>query len=488
MVTFDRREALMKSVEISPHKLTPYTNYKETDFAWIRTIPRHWFFIRLDRLFYLRNEPPSKHDQRVTAYLDGRVTLRSNVIGQKIKGVIKESGWQRIFPGDLAISGMNAHIGGIGVSDSKGKCSPIYLVLIPKHNTNVYYISRVLRYAAHCGALKILVNTIRFNSADFKRDDLKSIKIWCPPLEEQQAIVRYLDYADRRIQRYIRAKQKLIKLLEEQKQAIIHQAVTRGLDPTVRMKPSGVEWLGEIPEHWEVRPLKRWVKINSETLGETTDQDFEFDYIDISSVKTGTLKHPPTKMKFRNAPSRARRILHYGDTIISTVRTYLKAIWYVNQYSKNYVASTGFAVLRPDNNMEPELISYVLQSPYFINKVSAYSTGTAYPAISENILGGFLIAFPPTKEEQIMLVNSIKSKTTNLEKTIISTLKEISLIKEYRTRLIADVVTGKLDVRAAAARLPDESEALTLDEEDDALAEDADLIEDLEAAGEEGEG
>ena len=247
--------------------LKPYPAMKDSGVPWLGEVPGHWGLQRLDRLFELRTEVPIDGDERVTGYLDGRVTLRSNVASQKIKGVVKEAGWQRVHPGDFAISGMNAHLGGMGVSDALGKCSPIYLVLKPKRHTNAVFVSHAVRRAAHSGALKALVNTIRFNSADFKRDDLKLILVPLPTGTEQAAIVRFLDYADQRVRRYIRAKQKLIKLLEEQKQAIIHRAVTRGFNPSVRLKPSGIPWLGDIPQHWEVERTKNIFRLRTEKSG-----------------------------------------------------------------------------------------------------------------------------------------------------------------------------------------------------------------------------
>jgi predicted RNase H-like HicB family nuclease len=133
--------------------LKPYPTYKNSGLSWVGDVPAHWSLQRLDRLFTLRREEPLDGDQRVTGYLDGRVTLRSNVVGQKIKGVVKEAGWQRIHPGDFAISGMNAHLGGLGVSDSLEKCSPIYLVLRPKENANANFVSHAVRRGAHSGAL-----------------------------------------------------------------------------------------------------------------------------------------------------------------------------------------------------------------------------------------------------------------------------------------------------------------------------------------------
>jgi type I restriction enzyme S subunit len=142
-----------------------------------------------------------------------------------------------------------------------GKCSPIYLVLTPKPGTNAHFVSHAVRHIAHTGALKSFVNTIRFNSADFKRDALKLFRVLLPDEDEQAAIVRFLDHANGRIERFIRAKRKVIALLNEHKQAIIHRAVTRGLDPNVPLKPSGIPWLGGIPEHWEVRRARQVSRI-----------------------------------------------------------------------------------------------------------------------------------------------------------------------------------------------------------------------------------
>jgi type I restriction enzyme S subunit len=213
------------------------------------------------------------------------------------------------------------------------------------------------------------------------------------------------------------------------------------------LKPSGIDWLGEMPEHWLIKPLKRWVRINSRTLREKTDPDFEFRYVDIGSVKTGRLAKELDRLRFEAAPSRARRVLCSGDTIISTVRTYLKAIWYVDQEVDDLIASTGFSVLTPGSNVEPEYLSYVIQSSAFVNRVTANSIGIAYPAIAESVLGRFHVAMPSTLTEQQAIVAYIKSESAPLDLAVEQMMAEIRLIREYRDRLIADVVTGQVDVR-----------------------------------------
>ncbi|MCL6505470.1 MAG: restriction endonuclease subunit S [Bryobacteraceae bacterium] len=285
------------------------------------------------------------------------------------------------------------------------------------------------------------------NLAATNRSTLGRLPLFLPPRPEQDQIVAYLRAQDAHIARFIKAKRELIKLLTEQKLRIIDQAVTRGLNPNVRLKDSGVEWLGEVPEHWEVKPLKRWVRVNARTLSQKTSPDFEFRYVDIGSVQTGRLVKEPERIRFEVAPSRARRVLRRGDTIISTVRTYLKAIWYVSEDADDLIASTGFAVLTPGTGVEPEYLGYVIQSSPFVNRVTANSIGIAYPAIAETVLGRFPVALPPTVDEQQVIVTRIKTESAPLDEAISRTEEEIKLIREYRDRLIADVVTGQIDVR-----------------------------------------
>lgn len=160
----------------------------------------------------------------------------------------------------------------------------------------------------------------------FRMEDFYSMKFFEPPLQEQTQIAQFLDYETAKIDLLIEKQQKLIELLKEKRQAVISHAVTKGLDPDVEMKDSGVEWLGEVPAHWEVKPLKFVATINDEALPENTNPNFEFNYIDIGSVSATNGVTNTELLLFASAPSRARRKVRKGDIIISTVRTYLEAI------------------------------------------------------------------------------------------------------------------------------------------------------------------
>ena len=244
--------------------LKPYRTCKPSGVEWLGAVPEHWEMGRGKWLFRKMDRPIQDADEVVTCFRDGVVTLRKNRRVHGFTESLKEIGYQGIRRGDLVIHGMDAFAGAIGVADSDGKGTPVYSVCEPRPTANARYYAYTLREMARSQWIQALAKGIRERSTDFRFDGFGSQSVPLPPLPEQAAIVRFLDHADRRIRRYIRAKQKLITLLEEQKQAIIHQAVTGQVDvrtgqPYPAYKPSGVEWLGDVPEHWEMVPFKRRV-------------------------------------------------------------------------------------------------------------------------------------------------------------------------------------------------------------------------------------
>ena len=403
----------------------------------------------------------------------------SKDLGRKSLQSENYAGGKLVAEHDLVLNRLKAHLGVFARAKQAGVVSPDYTVFRPKGDASVRYCESLFKTPMYVGEFRRRTKGIVEGFWRLYTDDFYNVTALLPPPEEQVQIVAYLRAQDAHIARFIKTKRDLIKLLTEQKLRIIDHAVTRGLDSSVALKPSGIEWLGEVPEHWEVKPLKRWVRLNASTLGEKTDPDFEFRYVDIGSVQTGRLVKEPERIRFEAAPSRARRVLRRGDTIISTVRTYLKAIWYVGEDADDLIASTGFAVLTPGSGVEPEYLGYVIQSSPFVNRVTANSIGIAYPAIAETVLGRFPVALPPTVNEQQAIVARIKTESAPLDDAIARTEEEIKLIREYRDRLIADVVTGQVDVRswqpgpddvvddAALAALGNENEDVTEEEDGD---------------------
>jgi type I restriction enzyme, S subunit len=214
-----------------------------------------------------------------------------------------------------------------------------------------------------------------------------------------------------------------------------------------KTKPSGVEWLGDVPEHWEVKPLKAVASFNDEVLSESFGADEEIEYVDIGSVSlAGGIERMET-MQYRNAPSRARRKVRDGDVIASTVRTYLKAIAPVIDPPDNMIVSTGFTVIRPGLGLVPHFAKFALQTNFFVDAVISLSTGVSYPAINASEMAGIAITVPPLSE-QTQIAAFLDRETAKIDALVAEQRRLIDLLQERRAALISAAVTGQIDVRS----------------------------------------
>jgi type I restriction enzyme S subunit len=290
-----------------------------------------------------------------------------------------------------------------------------------------------------------------------------------PPLPEQTAIVKFLDYMDRRVRRYIRARQKLIKLLEEYRQALIHQAVTGKIDvrtgqPYPAYKPSGVEWLGDVPAHWEVRRLKAIVDHINEQTNTKNDEDI---YLALEHVEswTGRILVPPEEAQFDSQVKRFRA----NDVLFGKLRPYLAKVVCARQSG---VCVGEFLVLRAKPVLIPRYLEMVLRSAIAISFINSSTYGAKMPRADWAFVGAMRFPLPPLSEQNA-IVEYLDDQTTRTDNAIAAARREIELLREYRERLIADVVTGKLDVRDVAAQVPKERD----EEEPESYGEDLDLEE-----------
>ncbi len=442
-----------------PSNLKPYPTYKPSGVEWLGDVPAHW---EVRRLKWVASLNPSKTEARTFLTADTPVTFlpmeRVGTDGEIDEKVVSASGVWNGFTyfrrDDVLVAKITPCF-----ENGKGACldalsteigfgSTEFHVLRAGSSISPQFLYRLTTLAQfrHSGAEEM---TGAAGQQRVPQAFVANYPLPIPPLAEQAAIVRYLDHTDGRIRRYLRSRERLIELLKEYRQAVIHEAVMRGLDPDVPLKPSGVEWLGDVPAQWEVRRLKHWVGINEAVLPETTDPDFDFRYLEIGAVGTGVLVEEPSTIRFAHAPSRARRIVKSGDTIISTVRTYLKAVWFAEEVNDALICSTGFAVLTPRRATAPKFVSYVVQNNAFTDRVTAESVGIAYPAIAESRFRSFHVCVPPLAE-QAAIAAYLDKQTAAIDAAITRARREIDLLSEYRTRLIADVVTGQVDVREVA--------------------------------------
>ena len=425
---------------------TTYKSYKESSVLWAKEIPSHWLVEKGKWLFHKNEREVRKEDEVVTCFRDGEVTLRKNRRLDGFTNSLKEHGYQGIRKGDLVIHGMDAFAGSIGISDSEGKSTPVYNVLTErfKGQIDLEYYCYLFRYLAHSNFILSLAKGIRERSTDFRFSDIAKLEYVLPPKPEQIAISNFLDDKTAKIDQAIAQKQRMIELLQERKQIIIQNAVTKGLDSNVKMKDSGVECIGKIPEHWEVKKLKYVARINCNALGEDTDPNLKFNYVDIGSVSFVNGIERTEKFLFKSAPSRARRVAKKGDTIISTVRTYLKAIDFITSSKSKNIYSTGFAVLEPIKTNKEYLFHFV-KSNAFTNQVMVNSKGMSYPAINGTELGRMYITIP-NKDEQKIITAYIKKCSSLINDSIEILNREILKLKEYKTTLIDNAVTGKIKV------------------------------------------
>ncbi|MFN5515446.1 MAG: restriction endonuclease subunit S [Cyanobacteriota bacterium] len=435
--------------------LKPYPRMKASGVEWLGAVPEHWELFRLGHLLKERGE--SNTDGQVSDILSlakGRGVIpyaEKGNVGNKHSDDITR--YKIVRPNDIVVNCMNVIIGSVGISKYTGCLSPVYYVLTRRSSEdNPEYLNAYFQTPTFQKSLVRIGNGILAHRMRIPMELLKCEIFPRPPLAEQNAIVKYLDYSQRRIRKLIQAKRKLIGLLNEQKQAIIHQAVTCGLDPDVPLKDSGIEWLGQIPAHWEVRRLKTICRMKS---GENITS-MSIDEIGNFPVYGGN--------GLRGFTS---HFTHNGEYILIGRQGALCGN--VHLVKGEFWASEHAVVVSPKCKYSTEWLALALM----VMNLNQYSIAAAQPGISVERILNLWLALPPL-QEQLKISNSIANLTFEIDQAIDRANREIELLNEYRARLIADVVTGKLDVREIAAALP-ETDPLANEDLNDPLEEENDL-------------
>ncbi|PAV11510.1 hypothetical protein ASJ81_10055 [Methanosarcina spelaei] len=481
------------------HNLKPYPTYKDSGVLWLGKVPEHWVVKRLKQCverFYAGGTPDSGNGDYYCNASKGLPWLMiADMTHQRhVKSTIKaitEKGRAsknlEVLPKGTLLYSMYASLGTVSVLEIEAAINQAIIGIKTRNleletEFTLYFLESLQPY------ITLLSNSS--TQANLNAEKVRSLPIYIPPLPEQSAIVHYLDYIDRRIRHYIRAKKKLIKLLEEQKQAIIHQAVTRGLDPNVKLKPSGVEWLGEIPEHWEVLPLKALSTVQSGiTLGKQYlgQELVEFPYLRVANVQEGHVNLSEIKTIEVPAEEAKRSRLQKGDVLMTEGGDPDKlgrgCVWEGQIYPclhQNHI----FAVRPNISRLKPYYLGILLSSQYakeYFLRTGKQTTNLA--STNKTTIGQFPIPLPKV-EEQDLILDKVENELEGIERAMSGISREISILREYRTRLIADVVTGKLDVREAAANLPEETDETEVFE-DEFAGDDETAEEELESEPEE---
>ena len=473
-------------------KFKKYSRYKEFE-NYIGDIPEEWNSNKFKVILQERNmkNKPIISKERLSLSIDKGVTLYAEKTTNLDRFKEDFTQYKIAYPKDLVLNSMNVIVGAAGVSKYLGCVSPAYYVFYSsdetKYLTDYYYYffktSKMQKklYSIGRGIMAIDRGNDRVNTCRLKvsKNDLKNLIFPVPKINEQYQIVKFIKFKEKQINKLIKKQKKLIELLEEKKKIIITEAVTKGLDKSVPMKDSGIDYIGQIPQNWEIIKLKFISLCNKYSLDEHTDKNRQINYIDIGSVTNKDGITNVQKMLFSEAPSRARRIIHTNDTIISTVRTYLKAIAYIDEKYDNYICSTGFAVITPKNNIDPKFLFYILHSENFICKVERISTGANYPAITANKLIN-LKCIMPSLQEQKNIIKYIENIELTINKLIENKNNLINKLEEYKKSLIALTVTGQIDVRDY--EIPKTDDDVDLEEIENFSEDDTETISEVEYA------
>jgi len=420
--------------------MKPYPKYKPSGVEWLGDIPSHWEIIKTKYLFRLVTDPaPTNNDyELLSLYTDIGVKPRKELEERGNKATTTDGYWI-VKKGDIIVNKLLAWMGAIGISDYDGVTSPAYDVLRKVKPLNERYYDYLFRCGIYLPEFKRRSRGIMEMRLRLYFDQFGQIPLVLPPIWEQNAIVYFLEHKSEQIDCFIANREKLIELLKEQRTAIINNAVTKGIDPDVKLKPSGIEWLGDIPEHWEVRKLKYLVNLISE---QTTQKEDNEIYVALENIESwsGKLTLNQENIVFESIVKRFQK----DDVLFGKLRPYLAKAILSNQRG---VCVSELLVLRSKKNLYPEFLLYKVLNRNFIDLVDNSTYGSKMPRANWNFIGNIKITIPNSIEEQRAIVSYIKTQTSKIDAAIIQSEKEIKLIKEYRQTLIADAVTGKIDVR-----------------------------------------
>jgi type I restriction enzyme S subunit len=443
-------------------KMKKYDSYKDSGIEWIGEIPSHWIIHRIDWISNIvRGNTPFKKDELLDVgeyvALQYGKTYKVDVVDDSFNFFVNNEFFnesQIVSSGDTILISTSETIEDLGhtcfySNKNIGLIGGEQILLKP--NLDFVYEKYLYHYSRQFGSeLKKYAKGLKVFR--FSTSDLKRLFIALPTIEEQTAIANYLDQKTAQIDELIAKKERLIQLLEEERTALINQAVTKGLDPTVPMKDSGIDWLGEIPAHWEEARIKNVVNIIGRIgfRGYTT-QDLVQKGEGAISLSPSNIKNHILNLddctflsweKYHESPE--IKIFENDIILVKTGSTIGKTAIIPNRTPE--MTLNPQLVVFKDIKLNPVFLYYIMISNYFQGYFSIYTAGGSTPAISQEKINNFKITFP-RELEQLEISNFISQKESEIKRIISKTQQEIELLKEYKTALISEVVSGKVDVR-----------------------------------------
>lgn len=453
--------------------------YKKSGLDWIDTVPEHWS-VTPNRTLFIESNIKNQADQQLLS-----ITIAKGIITQsellhnsskKDSSNIDKSKYKLVEPNDIAYNKMRAWQGAIGISSHKGIVSPAYIVHKPRINLCMKYYHYLFRIPNMIIEFQKWSYGITSDQWSLRPEHFRLIETILPPYEEQKQIVRYLDHKTPLTNKLIHIKKKQIELLKELKQAIINDAVTGKIDvstgkPYPKYKDSGVEWLGMIPVEWKPQTIGKLASFNpsKKEIADEVRDDLLCVFIPMENLSVEGKIDCSEKRPY-HAVKNGFTYFKKNDVVIAKITPCFengKSAW-LNELTADFgFGTTEFIVMRASDQIHEQYLRYFVSSKSFLTTGKQFMRGAAG---QKRIPNSFIKEYPialPTMQIQRQILEYIDVKSKNILDIINNNFMEIIQIKELQTRIISDVVTGKLDVRNI--EIPDYDEQSDIFEEEEII-------------------
>ena len=420
-----------------------YENMQESGVEWIGMVPTGWKICRGKVILKPLQRKVLESDEVITCFRDGEVTLRKNRREDGFTNSILEIGYQGIDPGDLVVHGMDGFAGAIGISDSRGKASPVLNVLDSLENKR--YLMYYLRMLAYRDVFVSLATGIRIRSCDLRWNKLANLPFLLPDRGTQEKIAKFLDNKCFEIENTIANIKSTIAEYKDWKSSIIHEAVTKGLTPNVEMKVSGIEWIGQIPAHWSIGKIKQVSEFAPKCDFSHLNHDSLITFTPMECIRNGCFEN--RSAKFDTITGSYTQYAE-GDIVLAKVTPCFEngnICIMKDLFSGLGLGSSELFVLRA-HSILTEYLFYYLQNPGFVQRACASMTGTGgLKRVSSDFVKNCPIPIPP-KDEQDKIASFLNKRCNAIDALIKEKNNLIEDLESYKKTLIYEVVTGKRKV------------------------------------------